>query len=286
MPEKEREGSVVKLKIDKLAPPKMDIRKVMDEEKFIELMDSIRRLGILNPLIVRPLEDGRYEIIAGHRRYLAAKALGLEEVPCIIRAYGDLDTIIARIHENVIREDMNPADIAELVRRLRDESAYSYQEIGEFFGKGESWARTYYLIGGADPEILEALREGHITPSHAATLMEHPDREKRLYYLHILKESGGSVKALKMWIKQDMGLQESIRETQPVAKISDEKPYLRDIRGRCAVCWEEEVLDRMYRVQMCPECFSAFMRETKKLHTQEPRVLDHEIPEERRGSVE
>jgi len=286
MSESVKSGSVVEIPVEDILPPREDIRQVMDEEKFAELVESIRKLGILNPLIVRPVEDGKYEIVAGHRRYLAARALDMKTVPCIIRSFTNLDTMIARIHENIVREDMNPADIALLVVRLRDEGAYSFEEIGEIFGKSYTWARTFYVVGKADPEILEALRNGEITHNHAYTLMEHPDRERRLYFLHILRESGGSVKALKMWIKQDLGTLEATKEVQPVRKVSDEAPYLRDVRGRCAVCWEEEVLDKMYRVQMCPECFTEFMKQVRALHANAPRVLEHEIPEERREIVE
>lgn len=283
---KEKEGSVVNLPIDALELPQRDVRYHLDEEALLELADSIKRLGVLNPIIVRPLENGKYEIVAGRRRYLASRIAGLEKVPCIIRRYNELDTIVARIHENVKREDLNPADIAQLVKEMRDNHAYSFEEIGDFFGKSGSWAAKFYKIGSADPEILDALREGLISPSHADALMEHPSREKRLYFLKILLEAGGTAKAVRMWVAQDLGYQEQIKELQPTRKVSDEKPYLRDIKGRCASCWQETYLDQMYRVLLCPECYEVFMNEIRQLHANNPRVADYEIPEERRKCEE
>jgi len=279
---REKEGAVVEIPLEDLLEPSRDVRQTMDEEALLELADSIKRLGILNPLIVRPVEDGKYEIVAGHRRYIAAHIAGLEKVPCIVRNYNELDTMIARIHENVKREDLNPADTALLVKKMRDDHAYSYEEIGEFFGKSGTWAAKFYKIGGADPEILDALRQGQITPSHVDALMDHPSREKRLYFLKILLDAGGSVKAVRMWVAQDLGYQEQIKELQPTRKVADEKPYLRDIKGRCASCWQETYLDQMYRVLLCPECYEVFMNEIRQLHSQNPRVMDYEIPEERR----
>jgi len=176
------ETKVELIPIEKIEEPKEALRSYITKEGLEELKESIDREGLLQPLLVRPLED-KYEIVAGHRRFLAIKELGWTEVPCIVKEMDDTETLVKRIHENIKREDIDPVDLAELIHKLYEQGGYTFKQIGEMFGKSESWARDVERIYFCDDFIKEALRAGHIKRSHAYILMKHPDPERRYYFL-------------------------------------------------------------------------------------------------------
>jgi len=120
--------------IDRLIEPKEELRSVLVKENLEELAESIKELGILEPLIVRPVED-KYEIVAGHRRFLAAQMVELKEVPCIVKELNDRQVLLERLHENLKREELNVVDQAALIHKLWDREGLSYKQIGDLFGK-------------------------------------------------------------------------------------------------------------------------------------------------------
>ena len=115
-------GAPVRLPLDALQPGRYQPRTRMDESALQELADSITRHGIMQPLVVRPLGEGRYEIIAGERRFRAARLAGLEEVPVQVREVSDQNALAMALIENIQREDLNPLEEAQAIRRLIDDA--------------------------------------------------------------------------------------------------------------------------------------------------------------------
>ncbi|RLJ06868.1 MAG: hypothetical protein DRP12_03325 [Candidatus Aenigmatarchaeota archaeon] len=247
-----------KIPIDKIHLPKREAREFVTEEGLNELADSIDRLGLLNPITVKPDGDG-YEIIAGVRRYLACQRLGWDEIPAIVRDLDDLNKLVAMVHENIKREELSEVDQAYLIHELREKGGLTYAEIAKIWGKSETTVRDLHKLVDCDPEILDALRAGHIKKMHALEIMKHPDRERRMWFLQYTIERGASPATLRVMIRDDLGQYEQIKEVIPVQKLTDAKPHLREIKGRCAFCDKMVLVDTLMVIHLCQECYNAFM---------------------------
>jgi len=251
---------VKQIPIEKIVEPKEELRSVIVKENLEELAESIRNVGILEPLIVRP--DGeKFEIVAGHRRFLAAQMAELKEVPCIVKDLDDKGVLIERLHENLKREELNPVDQAALIYKLRTEGGLTNKEIAQIFGKSEGWVYDTERVHYCDPEIKEALRAGHIKKSHAWTLMKHKDRERRLYFLKLCIENGASPKTLDLWIRDDLGTLEYAKVAQPVQRITEMRPEVHKVMMRCAICDESVPADALYVIHVCEKCYKVLMEQ-------------------------
>ena len=249
---------VREIEISKIEEPERAIRTTIVKENLEELAESIKRLGILQPLIVRPKGE-KFEIIAGHRRFLAAQMAGLKTLPCIVKEVDDSQMLMEQIHENIKREELNIMDQVEIVHRLREGVGFTYKDIGEIFGKSETWAREMDRLWYCDEPIKEALRAGHIKKSHAYVLMKHPDPERRYYFLKLCIENGASPHTLDLWIRDDLGILESLKLAKSVQTIADLRRGAETVLFTCAVCNSQVPGDSMYVVHLCPQCYQTLM---------------------------
>ena len=249
---------VREIEISKIEEPKEALRSYFTKEALEELKESIAREGLLQPIIVRPYND-KYEIVAGHRRFIACKELGWEKIPCIVKEMDDTETLIKRIHENIKREELNIMDQVEIVHRLREGVGFTYKDIGEIFGKSETWAREMDRLWYCDEPIKEALRAGHIKKSHAYVLMKHPDPERRYYFLKLCIENGASPHTLDLWVRDDLGILESLKLAKSVQTIADLRRGAETVLFTCAVCNGQVPGDSMYVVHLCPSCYQTLM---------------------------
>ena len=168
--------------VDNIIPNQYQPRTKFDEEKIEELTQSIRLHGILQPLLVRPTDDGKFELIAGERRWRASVRAGMKSVPAIVRSAGPQESLEVAIIENVQREDINAVDAAIAYSRLAQEFNLTQEEIARRVGKSRvAIANTLRLLG-LSPLILEGLRNGHLTEGHArAILQAKPSAREGLY---------------------------------------------------------------------------------------------------------
>ena len=167
------------LPTDALEPSPYQPRRPVDAASLEELAASIRARGILQPLLARPHPDGagRYQIIAGERRWRAAQAAGLAEVPVLVRPLADAEAMAAALVENLQRQDLNPLEEAEGYRRLIDEFALSQEALGEAVGKSRSHVANTLRLLHLPPRVQAELRAGGLTAGHARALLAHPDPE-------------------------------------------------------------------------------------------------------------
>jgi len=163
-----------------LEPGPFQPRARIDATSLDELADSIRVRGILQPLLARPHPDepGRYQIIAGERRWRAAQAAGLHEVPVLVRSLADAEAMAASLVENLQRQDLNPIEEAEGYFRLIRECGMTQDGLGQAVGKSRSHiANTLRLLNL--PDMVKAeVRSGALTAGHARALLSHPEPEK------------------------------------------------------------------------------------------------------------
>jgi len=171
------------LSVDLIRPSPKQPRQVFDEEALADLAASIQQKGILQPIVVSPLQVGIYEIIAGERRFRAAQRAGLKEVPVVIREASEVERFEMSLIENLQREDLNPMDLAHGFRRLQEEYQMTQEQIAQVVGKARSVVANTIRLLGLPAEIQEAIQEGKITGGHAKALLgiEDPVAQKALF---------------------------------------------------------------------------------------------------------
>ncbi|MFQ3678727.1 MAG: ParB/RepB/Spo0J family partition protein, partial [Fimbriimonadaceae bacterium] len=180
--------------IDAIVPNQRQPRQNFDEEALRELADSIRQVGILQPLVVRPLSEGKYELIAGERRLRAAQLAGLERVPVTIRAAGHQDSLEIALIENVQREDISPLEQARAYRRLIDEFGLTQEQVADKVGKSRTAVANTVRLLRLPPAILEGLQAGKITEGHARALLAIPSEVLQLALYDKILRTGMTVR--------------------------------------------------------------------------------------------
>ena len=167
------ETSNNKLSLSEIIPNKNQPRKNFDQESLNELSNSIKERGVIQPIIVRKskLEKTKYEIIAGERRWLAARKAGLHDIPVIITDVDDLKSLEFAIVENVQRHDLNPLEEALGYKRLIDEFSYDQEKVSKFIGKSRSYITNSLRLLSLPEEVLNFVKNKKITAGHAKILV-------------------------------------------------------------------------------------------------------------------
>lgn len=173
--EEQREGDVLKsLKVIDIEPNKKQARKVFDQDSLEELAESIKMYGVIQPIIVTE-NDGYYKIIAGERRWRAAKIAGLTEIPAIVRENDERKNKEISLIENIQREDLNPVEKAEGMKALLDEYDLTQEELSKMIGKSRSGIANTVRILNLSPEVLKLARGGKLTEGHCKALLAITD---------------------------------------------------------------------------------------------------------------
>jgi ParB family chromosome partitioning protein len=172
-------SGIKSLPIDVLEPGPFQPRGIMPQEALTELANSIRAQGILQPLLARPhpKNEGRYQIIAGERRWRAAQQAGLHDVPVLVRALADTDAMAAALVENLQRQDLNPIEEAEGYKRLMEEFGLTQEQLGTAVGKSRSHIANAIRLLQLPPAIRADVQAGKLSAGHARALLAHPDPE-------------------------------------------------------------------------------------------------------------
>ena len=162
-----------KIPIKDLSRNKFQPRKNFNKESLEELTNSIREQGVIQPIIVRPdkTNDGKYEIIAGERRWLASQNAGLHEIPVVIVDVDDNKSLEFAIVENVQRQDLNPIEEAKSYQRLINDFNYNQEKLSKFIGKSRSYIANSLRLLGLPEEVLAMLVSGSLSAGHARTLI-------------------------------------------------------------------------------------------------------------------
>lgn len=169
-----------KLPINEIVPNKDQPRKTFDQGALQELADSITQHGVLQPLLVRPLPTGGYQLVAGERRWRASKMAGLKEVPVVIKELSDVETMEIAIIENLQREDLNPIEEAEGLQALIDRCGFTQEDIAVSVGKSRSAIANSLRLLKLPQEVRDMTRNGEISAGHARALLAF-DNEAMIY---------------------------------------------------------------------------------------------------------
>jgi ParB family chromosome partitioning protein len=168
------------LPVEHLEPSPFQPRNTIDPAALSDLVDSIKARGILQPLLARPhpTQPGRFQIIAGERRWRAAQQAGLHEIPVLIRDLTDAETMAAALVENLQRQDLNAIEEAEGYKRLLDEFAMTQEVLAESVGKSRPHIANTIRLLNLPLTVRNEVRNGALTPGHARALLAHPEPEK------------------------------------------------------------------------------------------------------------
>ena len=172
--EAQADGLLRRLPVDLVGRGRWQPRLDIDAGALEELAASIRAQGVVQPIVVRALDDGRYEIIAGERRWRAAQLAGLTEIPALVREVPDHAALAIALIENIQREDLNPLEEALALRRLIDEYDLTHQAVADAIGRSRAAVSNLLRLLELAPEARELLRSGRIEMGHARALLTLP----------------------------------------------------------------------------------------------------------------
>ncbi len=189
------------VRLTEIVPNQFQPRKRFDENKMGELVNSIREKGVIQPILVRPKEGG-YELIAGERRWRAARELQLEDIPVIIKkGVDDVSSLEMSMIENIQREDFNPIEEANAYRELINKFEYTLEKIGQEVGKDKTTISNSMRLLNLSVEIQGHIEEGVISAGHAKVLLSIPNEYRREKTAQTIVKHGLSVRQLERIIK-------------------------------------------------------------------------------------
>lgn len=191
------EASAIRpIDLDQLIAGRYQPRQRIDETYLAELAHSIRQLGVIEPLVARPLMDGSYEILAGHMRWRAAQQAGLKQVPVVVREADDQTAAVIALVENLLRRDLNPIEEARALRRLREEFGMTQEQLAEMLGVSQSAISKALGLLGLEPTIQTLIEDGRLDAGHGKALLGLPSAVQ----LHLAEQAahaGWSVRELE-----------------------------------------------------------------------------------------
>lgn len=235
----EQQGAV---EVSLIRPNPFQPRAEFDEGEIAALAESLKRQGVLQPVVVRPAEGGFYELVAGERRWRASKKAGLDRIPAVIREVDDRRMLEMALVENIQRRDLNPIEKARAFRQLMQLNSWTQEEVADAVGLGRPTVANFIRLLELPPEIQEAVSRGTITMGHARALLGVAPRSAQLQMLRRIIEEDLSVRALEKLAR---------RRSEPSSESgnggsSRREPYLEEL--------ERKLMDRLgVRVEIMPE---------------------------------
>ena len=185
-----------KISIDDIKPNENQPRKIFNDEKIGELADSIKEHGVIQPIVVRTSGDF-YEIVAGERRWRAARKAGLTEIPCVIRELTDEENMLFAIIENMQREDLNPVEEAEGLEKMISTYGLTQGEVSKSVGKSRPYITNSLRLLKLPKKIREMMTEGLITAGHGRALINIDDEVKQIEIAELVIKEGLSVRQIE-----------------------------------------------------------------------------------------
>lgn len=246
-PDSVDESAVAKIKLDEIGFNPDQPRKLFNDNSLDELADSIRQVGVLQPVLVRKLETGetatphpdrnefagslKYCIVAGERRARAARRAGLKEIPALVCTYAETESLKIALLENIQREDLGPVEEATAYRDLLEAYGATQEELAVMLGKSRSGIANHLRLLTLEDEILDLLQDGRITRGHAKALLSMPPGPARLQLAKLCHSRGLSVRDCEQRA-QSGGGKAHRKSRKKVAAAPEVDPAVRELTGR------------------------------------------------------
>jgi ParB family chromosome partitioning protein len=242
------EPNVVQIAIDEIVSNPYQPRTVFDEESIAELAKTIQTHGMIQPIVVRR-HQGRYELIAGERRWRAAKMLGWTTIPAIVRVMNDAQTASAALIENLQREGLTPIEEAVAYQQLLELHGLTQESLAQRLGKGQSTIANKLRLLNLPQEIQQGLLAREITERHARALLALPNEELQIKLYHECLERGWNVKQMEERVKSVLA---KLQEGEAPRKKARKRGLSRDVR--LAVNTIRQSLEMIEKSGLTVEC--------------------------------
>ena len=228
-------GGVVTLRLSEIEPNRDQPRKIFSEEALNELADSIREHGVLQPLLVRPLPGGSYQLVAGERRWRASRMAGLQEVPVVIREMDEEQAMEIALIENLQREDLNAIEEATGYKQLMERYGMTQEQVAKRVGKSRPAIANALRLLNLPQKVMDMVGEGEVSPGHARALLAFDDQDRIVEIAQKVKTGKYSVRDIERMAKnQD-------EKKEKAAKAPEEPAW----GGKSAFLTEMEIAMRM-----------------------------------------
>jgi ParB family transcriptional regulator, chromosome partitioning protein len=221
--------------IERVLPRRDQPRRRIDVEALAELAATIREVGIIQPLVVRRVQDDRYELIAGERRWRAAQQAGLKEVPVVVKDVTSAQAFELALVENLQRADLNPVEVAEAYERLLEEHGYTQEELAERVGKSRVTVTNALRLLKLPEPVRGLLAEGTLSEAHGRTLLAAPDDSAMLALGRRAAREQLSVRRLEELVKKARAIvdrSQPLEPGKPTEPSNQKSPGVRDLEMR------------------------------------------------------
>jgi ParB family chromosome partitioning protein len=189
-----QESELREIPVELIDPNPRQPRRDLDEAGLVQLADSLRERGVLQPVLLRPVPGGTYELIAGERRWRAAQLAGFETVPAVVRAHDDAESLELALIENMAREDLNPVEEARACALLVDELGLTREDVGRRVGRSRVAVSNLLRLLDLPDEVLDLLAAGHLSEGHGRALLTAADHDTRRRLARTAVQEGWSVR--------------------------------------------------------------------------------------------
>lgn len=218
--------------IDEITTAPHQPRQLFDPDKLAELAASIKEHGVIQPVVVRPLQSGGYELIAGERRWRACKTLGYRKIPAVVKEYRDMEASAVSLIENVQRENLNPLEEALAYHQLMDNYGLTQEEVSGRVGKSRSFVANMVRLLGLPNEIKDLLASGRLNAGHARALLAIQDGKKQV-------AAAGKIVRFNLNVRQAESMARSLAQKKDKQKRDESS------RGKERTWVEAELIDRL-----------------------------------------
>jgi len=250
---------VREIPLDIIDEPQMAARQEINQEELAELAASIKEIGIIQPILLKMLK-GRYEIVAGHRRYLAAKMAGKVTIPAIVRAFAVGEHEIIKAHENLFRVNLNPVEEAINIMRLHQANKWEEKEIAKRLNMSLAWVNARVELLNYPEYMIELVRTGELSLGAAHWLFQIDDENVRGQYCKFAKIQGLSVKMAKAWVDSWSAGQLPGNPEHYIAPPDGGGEEGGAVQLPCIACGSEDVMENLVLDYVHTECAEKLKR--------------------------
>lgn len=217
-------GVYQEIDIKEVVPNPYQPREHFDEETLASLSKSITEIGVIQPIVVRELEDGQYQLIAGERRWRAAKRADLSAIPAIIRTSDDLSSLETAVVENLHRQDLNALEEAAAYQQLVEEFGLTQDDVAQRVGRSRSAVANTLRLLHLPPMVQRLLIEGQLSAGHARALLATPDRSEQERLATLIVEEGLTVRQIEEMLRTEDGSEPDGEDESPAKKAIRKVP--------------------------------------------------------------
>lgn len=260
---------LVTLSLDQLVPPIVILREDMDAEKLAELVADIKANGVEEPICVTP-HEGKFRVVFGWRRALAAREAGLLEIPCVVKDLDEGGEVETMLRENLHREDPHPLDEGKMFMVMHEALHLTVEGIAMRTGKSTAYVRARMEIMAGPEDVRESLRQGSITLSAAREILRADDPRDRQYVLYHAALGGATTDLVRRWV-QERNLARAAGNAAPPpegAPVIEGGPVA--LSGRCDWHGGQVPLDSILSFHVCAECYPPLIHLRDELQKEAP----------------